>query len=76
MKTNIPVILTNEQRLILGRKFHNTKSMKLITRKELGRMVRKFIEQIEVQSNVPDTIGVEQFAKVIAKMKWHIETEN
>ena len=75
MKTNIHVVLTDEQRLILGRKYHNTKNKKLITRKELSRLVRKFIEQVEVQSNIPDEIGIEKFIKIISKMKWHIKTE-
>lgn len=76
MKSNIPIELTDEQRLILGRKYHNTKAKKLITRKELGRLIRKFIEQVEVQSNTPDEIGIEEYTKAIAKMRWHIETED
>ena len=76
MKSNIPIELTDEQRLILGRKYHNTKAKKLITRKELGRLMRKFIEQVEVQSNTPDEIGIEDYTKAIAKMRWHIETED
>ena len=75
MKTNISVELTDEQRLILGRKYHNTKSKKLITRKELNRLVLKFIEQIEIQSNIPDDMTIEQFTKIIAKMHWKIQTE-
>ena len=75
MKTNISVELTDEQRLILGRKYHNTKSKKLITRKELNRLVLKFIEQIEIQSNTPDDMTIEQFTKIIAKMQWKIQTE-
>ena len=75
MKTNISVTLTDEQRLILGRKYHNSKGKKLITRKELNRLVQKFIEQIEVQSNIPDDMGIEQFIKAIAKMRWKIEKE-
>jgi|TARA_B110000438_G_scaffold287693_1_gene320290 hypothetical protein len=76
MKSNIPIELTDEQRLILGRKYHNTKAKRLITRKELGRLMRKFIEQVEVQSNTPDEIGIEEYTKAIAKMRWHIETED
>jgi hypothetical protein len=76
MKSNIPIELTDEQRLILGRKYHNTKAKKLITRKELGRLMRKFIEQVEVQSTIPDEIGIEDYTKAIAKMRWHVETED
>ena len=76
MKTNISIELTDEQRLILGQKFHNTKSKKLITRKELGRVVRAFVEQIQIQSNIPDEMGIEQFTKAIAKMRWRIETDD
>ena len=75
MKTNISVELTDEERLILGRKYHNTKAKKLITRKELNRLVLKFIEQIEIQSNIPDDMTIEQFTKIIAKMQWKIQTE-
>ena len=75
MKTNISVELTDEQRLILGRKYHNTKAKKLITRKELNRLVRKFIEQVQVQSNIPDEMTIEQIIKIIAKMQWKIQKE-
>ena len=76
MKTNISIELTDEQRLILGQKFHNTKAKKLITRKELGRVVRAFVEQIQIQSNIPDEMGIEQFTKAIAEMRWRIETDD
>lgn len=76
MKTNISIELTDEQRLILGQKFHNSKAKKLITRKELGRVVRAFIEQLQIQSNIPDEMGIEQFTKAIAKMRWRIETDD
>ena len=76
MKTNISIELTDEQRLILGQKFHNTKAKKLITRKELGRVVRAFVEQLQIQSNIPDEMGIEQFTKAIAKMRWRIETDD
>jgi len=76
MKTNISIELTDEQRLILGQKFHNSKAKKLITRKELGRVVRAFIEQIQIQSNIPDEMGIEQFTKAVAKMRWRIETDD
>ena len=46
----------------------------MITRKELNHIVEKFIEQIEVQSNIPDDMGIENFAKAIAKMTWEIST--
>jgi hypothetical protein len=76
MKTNISIELTDEQRLILGQKFHNSKAKKLITRKELGRVVHAFIEQLQIQSNIPDEMGIEQFTKAIAKMRWKIETDD
>jgi len=76
MKSNISIELTDKQRLILGQKYHNTKAKKLITRKELGRLMRKFIEQVEVQATTPDEIGIEDYTKAIAKMRWHIETED
>ena len=76
MKTNISIELTDEQRLILGQKFHNSKAKKLITRKELGRVVHAFIEQLQIQSNIPDEMGIEQFTKAIAKMRWRIETDD
>ena len=76
MKTNVSIELTDEQRLVLGQKFHNSKAKKLITRKELGRIMRAFIEQIQIQSNIPDEMGIEQFTKAIAKMQWRIETDD
>ena len=75
MKTNISIELNEEQRLNLGQKYHNTKAKKMITRKELNRLVRKFIEQVEVQSNIPDELGIEEFAKAIAKMTWEVSSE-
>jgi hypothetical protein len=75
MKTNISIELNDEQRLNLGQKYHNTKAKKMITRKELNRLVRKFIEQVEVQSNIPDEMGIEEFAKAIAKMTWEVSSE-
>ena len=75
MKTNISIELNEEQRLNLGQKYHNTKANKMITRKELNRLVRKFIEQVEVQSNIPDEMGIEEFAKAIAKMTWEVSSE-
>ncbi len=75
MRTNISIELNDEQRLNLGRKYHNTKAKKMITRKELGHVVRKFIEQVEVQSNIPDDMGIEEFAKAIAKMNWEVSSE-
>jgi hypothetical protein len=75
MKTNISIELNDEQRLNLGQKYHNTKAKKMITRKELNHVVRKFIEQVEVQSNIPDEMGIEEFAKAIAKMTWEVSSE-
>jgi shikimate kinase len=75
MKTNVSIELNEEQRLNLGQKYHNTKAKKMITRKELNHVVRKFIEQVEVQSNIPDEMGIEEFAKAIAKMTWEVSSE-
>mgnify|MGYP003110324433 CR=1 FL=1 len=75
MKTNISIELNEEQRLNLGQKYHNTKAKKMITRKELNHIVAKFIEQVEVQSNIPDEMGIEEFAKAIAKMTWEVSSE-
>ena len=74
VKTNISIELNDEQRLNLGQKYHNTKAKKMITRKELNHIVAKFIEQVEVQSNIPDDMGIEDFAKAIAKMDWTLST--
>ena len=75
MKTNVSIELNDEQRLNLGQKYHNTKAKKMITRKELNHVVRKLIEQVEVQSNIPDEMGIEEFAKAIAKMTWEVSSE-
>ena len=75
MKTNITIELNDKQRLNLGQKYHNSKAKKMITRKELGHVVRKFIEQVEVQSNIPDDMGIEEFTKAIAQMSWEVSSE-
>jgi hypothetical protein len=46
----------------------------MITRKELNHIVAKFIEQVEVQTNVPDEMGIEELTKAIAKMTWKLST--
>jgi len=74
MKTNISVELNEDQRLVIGQKYHNSKAKKLITRKELNHIVQKFIEQVIVQSHIPDTIGLEDFTKMIAKLNWEVST--
>tara|TARA_R110000796_G_scaffold72594_1_gene163941 strand:- start:48 stop:284 length:237 start_codon:yes stop_codon:yes gene_type:complete len=74
MKTNISIELNEEQRLNLGQKYHNSKAKKMITRKELNHIVAKFIEQVEVQTNVPDEMGIEELTKAIAKMTWKLST--
>ena len=75
MKTNISIELDDKQRNILAIKYYGKKSKKLISRKELNRIVHKFIEQVLIQSDVPDEIGLEQLMKAIAKMKWYISKE-
>ena len=75
MKTNISIELNDKQRNILAIKYHGKESKKLISRKELNRIVQKFIEQVLIQSDVPDEIGLEQLMKAIAKMKWYISKE-
>ena len=75
MKTNISIELDDKQRNILAIKYYGKKSKKLISRKELNRVVQKFIEQVLIQSDVPDEISLEQLMKAIAKMKWYISKE-
>ncbi len=75
MKTNISIELTDKERNILAIKYYGKKSKKLISRKELNRVVQKFIEQVLIQSNIPDEMNLEQFIKAIAKMKWYISKE-
>ena len=75
MKTNISIELNDEQRLNLGQKYHDSNAKKMITRKELNHVVVKFIEQVEVQSNIPDEMGIEDFAKAIAKMTWEVSSK-
>ena len=75
MKTNISIELTDKERNILAIKYYGKKSKKLISRKELNRVVQKFIEQVLIQSNIPDEMNLEQFTKAIAKMKWYISKE-
>ncbi|SVE50624.1 uncharacterized protein METZ01_LOCUS503478 [marine metagenome] len=67
--------MDDKQRNILAIKYYGKKSKKLISRKELNRVVQKFIEQVLIQSNIPDEMNLEQFIKAIAKMKWYISKE-
>ena len=46
MKTNISLLLTDDQRLNLGQKYYNTKGNKLITRKDLNKIVEDYIESV------------------------------
>ena len=75
MKTNISIELTDKERNIFAIKYYGKESKKLISRKELKRVIQKFIEQVLIQSDVPDEIGLEQLMKAIAKMKWYISKE-
>ena len=75
MKTNIAIELTDKERNILAIKYYGKKSKKLISRKELKRVIQKFIEQVLIQSNIPDEMNLEQFIKAISKMKWYISKE-
>ena len=75
MKTNISIELEYKQRNILAIKYYGKESKKLISRKELKRVIQKFIEQVLIQSNIPDEMNLEQFIKAIAKMKWYISKE-
>ena len=75
MKTNISIELDNKQRNILAIKYYGKESKKLISRQELKRVIQKFIEQVLIQSNIPDEMNLEQFIKAIAKMKWYISKE-
>ena len=70
MRTNISIELNDEQRLNLGQKYHNSKAKKMITRKELSHIVVKFIEQVEVQTNVPEDMELGELGKAIAEMTW------
>tara|TARA_R100000789_G_scaffold55873_1_gene54379 strand:+ start:33 stop:377 length:345 start_codon:yes stop_codon:yes gene_type:complete len=46
MKTNIPLLLTDKQRLNLGQKYYDTKGKKLISRKDLNKIVNDYIKSI------------------------------
>tara|TARA_R100001143_G_C3267273_1_gene90538 strand:+ start:340 stop:576 length:237 start_codon:yes stop_codon:yes gene_type:complete len=74
MRTNISIELNDEQRLNLGQKYHNSKAKKMITRKELNHIVVKFIEQVEVQTNVPKDMELGELGKAIAEMTWTLST--
>mgnify|MGYP003149643809 FL=1 len=46
MKTNIPIVLDDKQRLNLGQKYYNTKGKKLISRKDLNKIINDYIKSI------------------------------
>jgi hypothetical protein len=46
MKTNISIEIDDDQRLNLGQKYHETKSKKKISRKELNEIVKYFVLQL------------------------------
>ena len=49
MKTNIAIELNDDERNHLGNIFHNKKSAKLITRKELNNLVHLMINDLRNQ---------------------------
>ncbi len=53
MKTNIPIELNDHQRGHLSNIYHNKKSAKLITRKELNDLVQLMIQEL-LDSDVGD----------------------
>ena len=46
MKTNIQIIIDDDERLDLGRKYHDTQNKHLITRDELRTIVHEFMQEI------------------------------
>ena len=46
MKTNISVEITDEERLKLGRRYHNTNNKRLLTRTELNDIVQNFVKSL------------------------------
>jgi len=46
MKTNISVEITDEERLKLGRRYHNTNNKRLLTRLELNDIVQNFVKSL------------------------------
>ena len=46
MKTNISIEINDDQRVNLGQKYHDTKSKKKISRKELTEVVQYFVLQL------------------------------
>ena len=47
MKTNIQIEISDDERLDLGQKYHNTSTKRLLTRKELNDIIQEFIDSIK-----------------------------
>ena len=56
MRTNIPIDLTKDERLNLAQKYTGTTHKKLLTRKELTKIVQAFVQElIEADTSVKKT---------------------
>ena len=69
MKTNISIELDDEQRLNLGQKYHNTKSKKLVSRKDLNDIVKYFIIQLLKSPSTPMKT-IDEFTSTAKGMKY------
>ena len=67
MKTNISLLLTDDQRLNLGQKYYNTKGKKLITRKDLNKIVEDYIESV-LNARPMEEISIKD---PLLKKKWN-----
>ena len=58
MKTNISVEITDEERLKLGRRYHNTNNKRLLTRTELNDIVQNFVKSlVYYEGSIKQDIG-------------------
>ena len=69
MKTNISIEIDDDQRLNLGQKYHNTKSKKLVSRKDLNDIVKYFIIQLLKSPSTPMKT-IDEFTSTSKGMKY------
>ena len=69
MKTNISIEIDDDQRLNLGQKYHNTKSKKLVSRKDLNDIVKYFIIQLLKSPSTPMKT-IDEFTSTAKGMKY------
>ena len=81
MKTNISIDLSDEQRLLIGQRYHKTKAKKLITRSELNKIVQDYVQEIltksfvEVSEKYTDGIMADEWTSLLSLKSYFEKTD-